>query len=249
MRSNDLLPGDNTLVLNSSVPRKVELGKLPLGHFSYRFYIYNPSGTPRKLTLAFSGKGWKTEPQTIDIDELGSMHVYNFDTLSAFEYCQVDLSCDAGEDIHLRLPVSPILIQSTEEVSTFLFGLDDQIITRLDELEQDTPSGRSKKQSLFVDNTGLQSANTKDIEAFVHARYFKGFLSVDEAGRQLDFVVFHKMFNTDGDKGFVRLKKKVYRKLLKGVYRLLIKNRSRKMYMAKLYCNYLNMGVLAENLQ
>ena len=86
-----------------------------------------------------------------------------------------------------------------------------------------------------------------EVESFINARYFRGFLSLEEAEHQLDHVVLSKLFQPDGTRGFNKYKRAFYRRVIINIYRLVTKNRSRKVYFAKLYRNYVNNNLISEN--
>ena len=251
MQANEYLRQDNMLILKLGHASQVNLGKLPKSSYFYRFFIYNPSGATGILKVIAAGKDRKAKEGIVKFKGIVTEYRYNFDTIDPFGSCHINFLLEKNETVFLRLPVSPVIIQEVDEQQPFLFGLDEDILSRIDEADAEGFQklvGR-KKSPDPSNRPGMSVINTKEIESFINARYFKGFLSLSEAERQLDHVVFHKMFNPDGAKGFARFKKRFFRRVLKAVYRLLTRNRSRKLYFAKLYCNYINGGVLAENSQ
>jgi hypothetical protein len=91
------------------------------------------------------------------------------------------------------------------------------------------------------------SLNENQLKAFFDQTYFRGLLSTDEAGKQLDYVIYHKLF-TKGKANFMnRFKRRIYRRFTISIYSLLTKNSIRKIQVVKLYKNYINTNILADN--
>ncbi|WP_205509330.1 hypothetical protein [Longitalea arenae] len=250
MHLTNTLTRGNPVTLSLNEPYLVSIGKTPPGKYAYHVNVLNPANDSPILKVFINNKNVNKNEQVYNLSEISEQIEYNFNTIGKEEHSIVFL-LTKGTSLTLQLPVSPVMVQDVEEETSMLLGLDENIALKVNELEsEDHTTGNTKANRGPYASRQQHSggaASLREIEQFVNARYFRGFLSTEESERQLDHVVFNKMFAPDGSKGFAGFKRKVYRKMLVSIYRLFTKNRSRKLYFAKLYRNYVNNNLLSEN--
>lgn len=240
----------NAIILQINETFRKNIGKMPPGRYVYHFNVLGPANESGSLTVFIDNNNVKENERVYDLAELSTELKYNFNTTS-YESCIIVFLLSKGKEITLQLPVSPYLVQDVMEEPSMLLGLDDKILLKVDELESGGIFAENKNTN--TDNrrcglkTGADAASLREIEQFINARYFRGMLSTEESVQQLDYVVSHKLFAPDGSVGFTRFKRNIYRKLIKAAYHFIIRNRSRKLYFAKLYRNYVNSNILSEN--
>ncbi|THU33529.1 hypothetical protein FAM09_25615 [Niastella caeni] len=235
-----------TLSLNE--PFLVPIGKTPSGKYAYHVNVLNPANDSPILKVFINNKNVNKDEHVYKLSEITAQIEYNFDTTGKEENTIVFL-LTRGTGLTLQLPVSPVMVQEVKEEVSMLLGLDDKIVSKVGELESEDQATGNKRinREPYTRQQSASATSLREMEQYINARYFRGFLSVEESERQLDHVVLNKMFAPDGSKGFTRFKRKVYRKMLVSIYRLFTKNRSRKLYFAKLYRNYVNVNLLSDN--
>jgi len=228
-----------------------ELGKLPRGKYIYRFSVHGQSKNPGKLQVSIESNATRHNPQTIEFSEDISEHELIFECSEDYSQNKILFLGDPGQNCTLKLPVSALFLHETVEKPASLAGLEQNIISLVNALDTSDSLlkrfSEAPKSQASESVPGSRQFDIKDIEDFINIHYFKGFLSMEEAIRQLDFVVYEKMFKPDGSKGFTKFKRKLYGKTLRFLYRKLTKNTDRKRYFAKLYRNYINTNALADN--
>jgi hypothetical protein len=245
--TNTLILGNHTM-LSTNEPFLVHLGKIPAGKYTYHVNVLNAADDAPVLKVFINNKNVSSNEHIFKISEISKEIEYNFDTTGSGEY-SITFLLTQGTGLTLQLPVSPVMVHEMHEEASMLLGLDEKILSKANELEsEDGSTGKVKStRGPYSRQQNAGTASFREIESYINARYFRGMLSLEESERQLDHVVYNKMFAPDGSKGFSGFKRKVYRKFLRGIYRLFTKNRSRKLYFAKLYRNYINTNLLSEN--
>lgn len=229
-----------------------ELGKLPRGKYIYRFSVHGQSNKPGKLQVSIESNTARHDPQVIEFSQEISEHELIFECKEDYNQNKILFLGDPVQHCTLKLPVSALFLHETVERPAAMAGLEQNIISLVNALDTSDSLFRRNAELPKIqaqDSTpGSRQMDIKEIENFINIHYFKGFLTIEEATRQLDFVVFEKMFRPDGSKGFTKFKRKFYGKTLRFFYRKLTKNTDRKRYFAKLYRNYINTNALADNL-
>lgn len=248
MHLTNTLSRSNHVVLSLNEPFRVQIGKIPPGKYAYHVNLINPAKDFPILKVFINNKNVNKDEHEYKLSEISTEIKYNFDTTGS-EECAIVFLLTKGTTVSLQLPVSPVMVQDIQEDASMLLGLDDKIVSKVGELESEEQSTGHKKANLgpYTRQQPASAASLREIEQFVSARYFRGLLSVEESERQLDHVVFNKMFAPDGSRGFSGFKRRLYRKMLTGIYRLFTKSRSCKLYFAKLYRNYVNVNLLSDN--
>lgn len=238
------------MVLKNHQSFHLELGKLPKGKYIYRFGVNGPAEKTGTLSISIESNGSRISTQAIPFTNDINEHELVIDCKEDFAINALLFQGDDNISCILRLPVSALSMHEISDRPAALGGLDQNIVSRVNSLDS-TDNLMKKRRELANNHTPdhfhSQQVNIEEIEGFINLRYFEGFLSMEQAMRQLDFVVYEKMFRDGRSKGFTRFKRKVYGKTLRFLYRTLTRNYSRKQYFAKLYRNYINSNLLAEN--
>jgi hypothetical protein len=250
MHLTNTLTRGNPVTLSLNEPFLVSIGKIPPGKYAYHVNLLNAANDSPILKVFINSKNVNKNERLFNLSAISQQIEYNFNT-TGIETYSITFLLIKGKGITLQLPVSPVMVQEVEEEVSMLLGLDDNIVSKVNQLESEDHSTGNIKTAHSPHPARQQPAtgavSFREVEHFMNARYFRGMLSTEESERQLDHVVYDKMFAPDGSKGFAGFKRRVYRKMLTGLYRLFTKNRSRKLYFAKLYRNYVNVNLLSEN--
>ena len=238
----------NEVFIRSGEPLSLEIGYLPSGSFSYPFILSNPYRENIRLRLSLNHHGTQLSEQVFQINDERSSIAFQFSVDKHIEGDGFFLHFEllTSRPVMLYLSVNPVYAQHVKDSQPFLFGFDDRLIESIRSYEG-VPASKVEKTSggdSFEQEPGV---SVEYIDAYIRAKYFRGFLSLSEAGKQLDHVIYNKFMAPDGSTGFTKWKRKVYRKMVTSIYRRLTRNTIRQAYFVKLYRTYINTNLLSEN--
>ena len=211
--------------------------KLPFllkGDYYYRFTVKNPNQQSVKILINVSDGGSSVTEHILEFTQLIQEKeiVIQKSTDRFAQPIEIIFVLETGNNIFITLPVSPVMA------------------TIIQTEDNDYESIANKIQSAFDDKfTRLYQSDELAFSKQLQMDLFKDCITTAEAEKQLDFIVYNKLFMPDGSKGFVKWKLALYRKIFRAVYRRLTKNTIRKKYFAKLYRNYINSSVISDNLE
>jgi hypothetical protein len=211
-----------------------KIPSLLTGDYYYRFTVKNPFKQTVKVLITVSDGDSPVTEHVLEFTDLikDKEIVISKSTERFAQPIEITFALKAGKNILITLPVSPIMVP---ELKTE---------------DKDYESIAYKIQSAFDDKfSQLHQSAEQAFSKQMQMEIFKDCITTAEAERQLDFIVFNKLFAPDGSKGFTKFKRALYRKFLRAIYRRLTKNTIRKQYFAKLYRNYINSSVISDNLE
>ena len=229
---------------------KIPIAYLPDGDFVYPVKIINPFKEESELifTISTTDNLLSTKRYCFNSDK--SFQALYFSTSN--EGCrdiEITIALRKGSMINLHLPVSPRLNQRIKTIPSTLHETIGKIENEIDLKRKSV--GDLSRVSVSQNGSPERSVATHNAQPILIESLspFNGIINLEQAQRQLDYVVYNKMFSTNGKRGLKKIKLLFYRKLLTALYRRLSKNSTRKAYFAKLYRNYINNNIIAENLQ
>jgi len=245
-----LLPDmEATSILQTANKLKIPLGFIPQGDFIFPVHINNPLAKEIKLSLTVFSNGIMVQETSLDFSNsnyccdfcftinnpLGSIDTY------------IEAIFEKTSSVKIHFPVSPRKRTSFHPHQSDWHEEEELINTEITEWENDSIQTLSNTTSTNKLNEAT-AMNKRQIESFVQMRYFRGLLSLEDAQKQMDFVIEHRLFSAGNEKGFKKWKLAFYRKVTRFLYKLITRNSRRKIYLAKLYRNYVNNNLIAENL-
>ena len=243
---------EHTILLNKSHQLNIPIGYLPQGDFNYPIIATNPF--LEEIELIFYVYADKTIQfkKKCCFTSVKPMESFNFSISKqgGLRNIVITLLLNKGTKIWLHLPISPRLLQKIKTTSATIKETVEKIISeiKMEENDFEYPSEKdlsTDNQMTFIKNNSGEDKNI-DLTGILH---FKGVLNLEQAQRQLDYVIYNKMFLSENAKGFRKWKQSLYRKIVIFLYRKLSRNPTRRTYFAKLYRNYINNDIIANNLQ
>lgn len=232
------------------VARREEIffGFLPQGNFIYPISIIVPYRGTVKANLFFY-----SNLNLVKIEKLvfSTTSCYDFEFTISEKSGAVTNSLviiiEEGEGVKLVLSVSPRIVLNDRiriENSIDWYELEEEINSEINLLEEELQIITNHNPKTTRNNSSI-SMNKDQIDVYIKTKYFRGLLNLNEAQKQMDFVVYNKILLSNQKNGF---KRKCVRKTLIFFYRIVTRNPSIKNYLAKLYRNYVNNNLIAENL-
>ncbi|MBS1917321.1 MAG: hypothetical protein JST87_13670 [Bacteroidetes bacterium] len=250
MKSNYLSPDQTYHLLHTQESIILDLCFLPKGRFRYSFAVTNPdlNYEPEILATLFTGEK-KIRTREYVFAELRKDEIFEFEITdnNGCRDAQLQFQLIDGYVVKLFLQPSPILIQKNIHLIARINEIEEKINFEINNFSYHHTTAEIGNTELQV-NTAGEALDKTHIQSFIHSRYFRGLLSTTDAEKQLEYVVYNKLFLKDQNKGFRKWKLKFYRKSLILFYRMMAKNTNRKRYFARLYRNYVNMNLIADNL-
>jgi hypothetical protein len=248
----DRVAGWNKTLIHSGETLNLEIGYLPAGDFFYHLVLTNQYHENVQLQVELYHNNALLAEKIFAIhDNIAPVDLhFSIDKKIEGYGFFLHFTLLKGKGAALHLSVNPVYERHVTDAHNFLFGLDEKLTDAIRVYENvNLPAAKSdkKEQSQARQDTEGQPFSTEFLDAYIRAKYFRGFLSLNEATRQLDYVVNHKFMAPDGSRGFVKWKRKIYRKFVKFLYRSLTRNTVRKAYFAKLYRSYINVNLLSDN--
>jgi hypothetical protein len=228
---------------------RILVGHLPDGDFIYPVKIINPYQD--EIEVTFLCYGWKkllnTKTTRFSFKTVTIYFSFSIPEGEMYRDIEVRIALTKGSLVKVHLPTSPRLHQKIE---TFRAALQETIGNIRAELDLSETSAKSPKKYLPAESKSPQAAISETKQTISgDMRAFRGILTIEKAQRQLDYVIYNKIFSTEGISGFKKFKLKLYKKVVVVLYRRLSKNAARRKYFAKLYRNYINNNIIADNLQ
>ncbi len=237
MKFTRSLCGEYYLHLKPEQPQIKKLHNLTKGKYKYCVRIQNPLGQSYKLHIIIKGNQDKKIYEIKTSEAFVEKEIFLQQTAD-FNSSEITIhfTLEEGAFININFPVSPSLLTSvSKEDKSYL-----KIIA---------PVEASFRQD-YLESLQHNNPPTEKVKPdFIAKDFFEGCLSISDAEKQLEYVVYHKWFIPDGSKGFLKWKRAFYRVIFKGIYKAFTKNTHRKRYFAKLYRNYVNNSIIAENLE
>ena len=226
----------------------IPIGHLPEGNFSYPVKIINPFRQEIELIFSLSAKNKVQFVQKSNFVASSSTETLRFSVSEKDEWRDIEIivTLKKGSMARLYLPVSPRLHQNNVTIPATLQDTISKIRSEI-ETEEKIYGKSSQKKYLRTPATGTQ--HSEKMQVISPDIFFRGILNLEQAQRQLDYVIYNKLLAPDGTKGFTKWKRSLYRKTVISLYRRLSKNSTRRTYFAKLYRNYINNNIIADNLQ
>ena len=206
------------------------------GNYYYRFTVKNPTQQPAKLLINVSEGGSSITEYELEFTQLiQEEEIVIHKTTDRFaQPLEVIFALKTGNKIFITLPVSPVMASVIQTEDNAYENIANKIQSSVDDrfanpYQEDESSFSNQKMPMNI---------------------FKDCITTAEAEKQLDFIIYNKLFIPDqGSKTLIRWKLALYRKITRAVYRRLTKNTIRKKYFAKLYRNYINSSVISDNLE
>lgn len=246
------IPGETTngLLLKQGDKLALPINFLPQGDFEYSLKLINSFEEKTELLFSLVINDKTEVEETLSFESITYERSVNFsvsDQVKLTRNAKVFLFLRKGSVIKAFLPMTPRAIQKIENIFPDFSEICEKINLEIDLAENE--ENMSVRQYSTEPVSSRPAFDEKQIEELVFNRFFKGTISINEAQKQMDYVVYNKTFVPDGSKGFTKLKRAVYRRVVKSVYRRLTKNSYRKAYFAKLYRNYVNNNIISENIR
>jgi hypothetical protein len=241
----------NEFLLEREGEIKIPITYLPAGDFVYPITAINPFLEEVELNFRVESSSAVLFKKTIRFSSLTLNESFHFSILNDSRGLKILLLSPKGSKIWVHLPVSPQLFQKIETTPT---TIKETVIKIVSEIESEENDLDPADQMPFRAPETLPAPETRNVletrnSDNLHLTHFKGVLNLQQAERQLDYVIYNKVFRSEGAGGFQKWKKSFYRKMVIFLYRKLSKDHSRKIYFAKLYRNYVNNNIVADNLQ
>jgi len=226
----------------------IPIGHLPDGNFSYPVKIINPFRQDIELIVSLSAKNKVQFVQKSNFNAASAIETLRFSVSEKDQWRDIEIivTLKKGSMVRLHLPVSPRLHQKNVTIPA---TLEDTISKIRSEIETEEKIYGKLSPGKYFAKPAPESQHSEKIQVASADIFFRGILNLEQAQRQLDYVIYHKLLSPDGSKGFTKWKRSFYRKILITTYRRLSKNSTRKTYFAKLYRNYINNNIIADNLQ
>jgi hypothetical protein len=227
----------------------IDVCYLPKGHFKYSLTVFNPANTPATVLFQLKEKDEIKDKQEHLFHESLSDKTFNFivDDPEGYRDVTIEFVLLAGQPVKIYFPVGAVLAQKKPHIPSHVNDIEDKINFEIENFRQ----LENKMESFDTKDLHQGNGNVLDdeqIQSLIHSRYFRGLLNIEDAQKQLEFVIYHKLFRSTTSKGFRKWKLSFYRKLIIFLYRIVAKNTNRKKYFAKLYRNYVNTNLIADNL-
>lgn len=243
------IPLSTTLIiLNNYEPAKINFTSLPQDTYTLHFSIINSLGNDFELSISTSHT---PEKNTI---VSGDNRTYKFNyTFQVTEPAPVDIAftLTKGEKLfirHARLP--HIALNSFSQ--TPLLKIPDFVNAVYIEDETAKKDTLDSYRPVDIYTRLYKQMETQNNRIVIddlrsNPSFFYELIDLETAKKQMDYVVYEKMFSQTGGSWFGKMKRKVYRKIFRSLYRLLTRNSHRKNYFAKLYRNYVNINYISES--
>lgn len=236
-----------TQKIQNGETKVIEIGFLPEGIFQLPISFSKQSDDVIKFKISILSQNKSILEQEKSISEKNGTILLNFTITNKGWGKKIIIESTSLKHVRLSIPISPKL-QTKAQTSTINKSISKEISQ---EIKIFRSLSQSSKTFQYLDINDSQSKesqlNLTQLKVFFDQTYFKGLLSYEEAAKQLDYVIHNKLFS-QGKNSFVnRLKRKIYRRFTISLYALLTKNSIRKIQMVKLYKNYINTNVLADN--
>lgn len=198
------------------------------GNFLYPFTIQNPSGGLYEVIVKVTDEFSISTDYIFTSEELirEEKIIFRKDLKKLASNVQISFQLYKGKGIKIQLPVSPIMATSIKNEKQSYLSIANRV--------KETFAVKLHHTNTFFEN---ESKNENEV--------IEKCISFSEAEIQLDFIIYNKLFNSDGSKGLIKWKRVLYRKILIIIFRSLTKNKIRKRYFVKIYRNYINIDILA----
>ncbi|HET9825138.1 MAG TPA: hypothetical protein VFP87_07385 [Chitinophagaceae bacterium] len=235
----------NEFLLERDTEIKIPIEYLPASDFIYSITAINPFLEEIELNFRVRANDTVQFKKIICFSSVTVTESFQFSLSADSREIEVIFLLRSGSKVWLHFPVSPRLLQKIETTPTTIKETVIKIVSEI-ETEEDDEDYTDQKDS--YQPIGAAVPEPTNVDSF-HLTHFKGVLNLQQAEKQLDYVIYNKVFGTEGASGFQKWKKSVYRRMVIFLYKKLSKDHSRKVYFAKLYRNYVNNNIIADNLQ
>jgi hypothetical protein len=225
---------------------KIPIAYLPEGNFLYPVTAINPFLEEIELGFIVKSNEKLYCKKKVHFSAITATERFNFSTSSESRDIEMIVVLNKGSKCWLHFPVSPLLVQTIETSRATIHETVIKIISEIENEENDRDDHPPPRNS--VSHSTLGPAENKPISEF-QVSHFKGMVNLDQAQKQLDYVIYNKIFKSEDATGFQKWKKSLYRRTVILLYKKLSKSPSRRMYFAKLYRNYINNNIIADNFQ
>jgi hypothetical protein len=232
-------------------PVKIHLGELPPNSYTYYFTVINPMVNEYEFTVSIPDIVAASIPitgnqlqQSFHLSFTVDEPQRNKDIVLSFEHLQgenVFIRSSTGPQLNSGNPVKPGPAQTTLPIVNSIYLQDSAKRNELKDGYRAMDVYVRVFQELSARNNWT---NTMPRNAMPDVFY--EFISLEAAKKQLDYVIYEKLFSGTSGGFFKRLRRKVSRKFVTFSYRLLTRSERRKGYLAKLYRNYVNLNYLSE---
>ena len=227
----------------------LSFGILPEGNYIYYFGVINPQAGDFEISVAVIGASF------IPITFRGSSqkHNYHFSfDLTNFPHgndVRVCFQLVKGKDIFIHPTFFPQLntqnVSNSEEVS-FSNEIDNTFFIG-DPSKREQLREKYRPQDIYHRLfKEVYAQNQKPVHTIGQPQVFYELLNLEEAKKQLEYVVYNKAFSDKNGNSLAKAKRKAYRKFLITIYKILTRTENRKNYVAKLYRNYININYISE---
>jgi hypothetical protein len=233
----------------AEISKEIFFGFLPQGKFIYPLSVIVPYKNTINVTLFFYSNLNLVKTEKLVFSSSSTQYDFEFEISekSGVVSNSLVIIIEEGEVVKLYLPVSPrILVNDRIRIDNSIdwYELEDEINSEINALEEELQTHTNFHSKITRNNVNI-SMNKDQIDAYIKTKYFRGLLNLNEAQKQMDFVVYNKILLSNQKNGF---KRKCIRRMLIFFYRIVTKSPSIKNYLAKLYRNYVNNNLIAENL-
>jgi hypothetical protein len=224
---------------------KIPIAYLPAGDFVYPVTATNPFLEEIELVFIVKSHEKCYCKKKLLFSAVTATERFHFSTSSEHRDLEVIISLTVGSKCWLNLPVSPLLAHKIEASPS---RIKETVIKIISEIENDEDDVDDHSHKDSYGSTTPVTVESKRINGS-QVSHFKGMVNLEQAQKQLDYVIYNKLFHSEGTRGFKKWKESFYRRVLIFLYKALSRNPSRRVYFAKLYRNYINNNILADNLQ
>lgn len=230
---------------------EVVLGSLPAGGYAYYFGVVNTFSAFFEISIAMQGIDFPGVVLKENIKKQNFNFSFYVPPACAGQEITIEFRLLSSGSIHLSLTAFPQLIGeqslsasqtwATEEMINNLFVGNDDKRERL----MDAYRPVDIYMRLFKE---IQAQNQyKTLSSLAQsAPVFYELIDLEEAKKQLEYVVYHKFFNSNKGGVFKKFFRGLNRSIFIAFYKMLTRSESRKNAIAKLYRNYININYISE---
>lgn len=228
----------------------LDLGQLPAGKYIYHFTIINPYASK------FSFDAWLPDTAVSPVQISGVGKINNYRLSFTHQPAEVDDSVrvkfafGSGQKIFIKpsgCPKASDIMDKNAPIPLIHDAINNAFIE--EPIEREIAMERYAHKHIYLQTfSEVRHQNellSRQANATAAPIAFE-FIDLPTAEKQLDYVVYSKLFAGTRGNIFKRIIRKVLGFCFRGFYRLLTSSKKMKTYVAKLYRNYVNLNYLSE---